>query len=304
MCITASVGKRGVNRPQDVRIIQALLNMCRSRTGIAAPLATDGKIGRKTIAAIGAFQRAISGATQPDCRVDCGGITLGLLRQFMPKRFTREKLQGIMAAASEALVASYFKVLTRAMAASSIDTPLRIAHFLAQIGHESGELRYCEELASGDAYEGRLDLGNREPGDGRRFKGRGLIQLTGRANYQAYSDARGADFVTGANPHRIASEPALAADVAVWFWTVKRLNRLADRDDLRGITRRINGGFNGLADRCRRLARAKWFLNVEGVQRTRLSHGRPPTSQPAVRVAAASRAGAPARACRASRAAP
>ncbi|MGH9791684.1 MAG: peptidoglycan-binding domain-containing protein, partial [Candidatus Acidiferrales bacterium] len=88
MCITASVGKGGVNRPQDVRIIQALLNMCRSRTGIAAPLATDGRIGRKTIAAIGAFQRAVSGATQPDCRVDCGGITLGLLQRFVPKRYT------------------------------------------------------------------------------------------------------------------------------------------------------------------------------------------------------------------------
>ncbi|MGH9861117.1 MAG: peptidoglycan-binding domain-containing protein, partial [Candidatus Acidiferrales bacterium] len=116
MCITASVGKGGLNRPQDVRIIQALLNMCRWHIGIASPWAMDGKIGRKTIAAIGAFQRAVSGATQPDCRVDCGGITLGLLRQCMPQRFTREKLQGIMAAASEALVASYFNVLTRAMA--------------------------------------------------------------------------------------------------------------------------------------------------------------------------------------------
>ncbi len=269
MCITASVGQRGVNRPQDVRIIQALLNMCcstrRNRVsniGIASPLAMDGKLGHKTLAAIRAFQRTVSGATQPDCRVDRGGITLGLLRQCMPRKFTREKLQGIMAAASEGLVDSYFKSLTRGMSAHAIDTPLRVAHFLAQVGHESADLRYCEERASGDAYEGRLDLGNREPGDGRRFKGRGLIQVTGRANYQAYSDARGGDFVTGANPRRIASEPALAADVAVWFWTVKRLNKLADRGDLHGITRRINGGLNGLADRRRRLIRAKWLLNV------------------------------------------
>lgn len=282
MCITASVGAGGANRPHDVRIIQALLNMWRltrgnrasarrhrvSRIGIAAPLAMDGRIGRKTIAAIATFQRTIGGATQPDCRVDCGGITLGLLRQVMPVKFTREKLQGIMAAASERLVASYFEPLTRAMSAHAIDTPLRMAHFLAQIGHESGDLRYCEELASGDAYEGRLDLGNREPGDGRRFKGRGLIQLTGRANYQAYNDARGADFVTGANPQRVARERALAADVAAWFWTAKRLNKLADRDDLREITHRVNGGLNGLADRRRRLARAKWFFKVDGTDRT------------------------------------
>src|SRR5512134_1807593 len=108
----------------------------------------------------------------------------------MPAGFTREKLWAIMIEAVEAQLDRYFEPLAEAMPANDINTPLRIAHFLAQLGHESGDLRYSEELASGIAYEGRLDLGNTQPGDGMRFKGRGLIQLTGRANYTRYGQAR------------------------------------------------------------------------------------------------------------------
>lgn len=145
------------------------------------------------------------------------------------------------------------------MAGHGIDTPLRQCHFLAQIGHESGELRYREEIASGAAYEGRPDLGNTQKGDGVRFKGRGLIQLTGRANVEHYArDSGRADLID--HPERIAAEPELCCDVAGWYWMRHDLNRWADRDDVVKVTRLINGGANGLADRRRLLAHAKAVL--------------------------------------------
>lgn len=137
-----------------------------------------------------------------------------------------------------------------------IDTTLRKAHFLAQVAHESGAGRWMEELASGAAYEGRRDLGNTEPGDGRRFKGRGLIQLTGRANYRAYSQAIYGDDRAIQDPAMVARLPD-AALAAGWFWQAKGLNALADRDSLELVTRRVNGGLNGLADRARYLHMAK-----------------------------------------------
>ena len=263
MCIEKSVGRGCINRIEDSRAVQSLLNMNGSRYGLARPLAMDGKPGTKTYVAIEAFQRGVAGAAQPDGRVDPGGLTLGLLRQGIASDLTREKLQGIMAGAPAERIELYDDGLKQALDGSSISTPLRLAHFLAQVGHESADLRYSKELASGEAYEGRKDLGNSQPGDGPRFKGRGLIQLTGRANYDAYGKARGEDFIAGNGPERIAIEPFLAVDVAIWFWTRNRINRFADEDDVRQVTKIINGGYNGLEDRKRRLARAKWFLNLE-----------------------------------------
>jgi putative chitinase len=137
-----------------------------------------------------------------------------------------------------------------------IDTTLRKVHFLGQVAHESATGRYMEEIASGRAYEGRADLGNTEPGDGVRFKGRGLIQLTGRSNYGAYSLAIHGDDRAVQDPAMVARLPD-AALAAGWFWQAKGLNALADRDSLELVTRRINGGLNGLADRARRLQQAK-----------------------------------------------
>lgn len=146
-----------------------------------------------------------------------------------------------------------------------INTPLRKAHFLAQIGHESGQLRYREEIASGAAYEGRQDLGNTRPGDGRRFKGRGLIQLTGRANYAAYDQDKALGGMLLREPGFLATNPALCCDVAGWFWDRRALNALADEDALHAITRKINGGLNGLEDRAALLARAKsWLWKYKG----------------------------------------
>lgn len=136
--------------------------------------------------------------------------------------------------------------LNAAMAEFHINTPARQASFLAQVGHESGQLRYVKELASGRAYEGRKDLGNTEPGDGVRFKGRGLIQITGRANYARCGAALGYDLIS--HPEYLES-PALACRSAAWFWNANGLNELADAGDQVKVTRRINGGTNGLADR-------------------------------------------------------
>ena len=143
-----------------------------------------------------------------------------------------------------------------------INTPLRWAHYLAQIAHESAELRYSEEIASGKAYDtGKLaiKLGNtpEADGDGQKYKGRGLIQVTGRANYEAYKKYCGFDVVK--QPELLA-KPVGAIRSSMWFWKSKGLNELADRDEFTAITKRINGGTNGIEDRRKYLARAKKVL--------------------------------------------
>ena len=173
---------------------------------------------------------------------------------------TSDQLHLIYRNASAACIALYLPHLVQGMAARGITTPLRQCHFLAQIGAESGELRWPEELASGAAYEGRTDLGNTQPGDGKRFKGRGLIQLSGRFNYAAYGKAIGVDLTKDGAWTRVARDPHLAVDVACWFWETHGCNALADRDALETLTRRINGGLNGLADRHRLLMLAKQVL--------------------------------------------
>lgn len=140
--------------------------------------------------------------------------------------------------------------LNAAMWAAGIVTPARIRAYLAQIGHESGRLRYVREIWGPTPaqlrYEGRADLGNIEPGDGKRYMGRGLIQITGRANYQSVSDALGEDFV--ASPGLLESYQ-WASLSAGWYWESRGLNALADAGEFDSITRRINGGQTGRADR-------------------------------------------------------
>lgn len=140
------------------------------------------------------------------------------------------------------------------LAEYEINTPRRQAHFLAQLAHESAGFKTTVEYASGEAYEGRRDLGNREPGDGKRFKGRGLIQLTGRSNYVQASREMGVDLIR--SPELAAQFPH-ALRIAGWFWKTRGLNAIADRDDVIAITRKINGGLNGIDDRKRYLTIAK-----------------------------------------------
>ena len=141
-----------------------------------------------------------------------------------------------------------------------IDTVLRRSHFLAQVAHESGAGRWLEEIwgptPAQRRYEGRLDLGNTEPGDGYRYRGRGYIQLTGRANYAEFSRDMFGDDRAVLNPDMVAALP-YAAWAAGWYWHKRGINALADRDSLELVTRRVNGGLNGLADRARRLQQAK-----------------------------------------------
>ncbi|PHV51413.1 chitinase [Janthinobacterium sp. BJB301] len=147
--------------------------------------------------------------------------------------------------------------LNAAMAEFSIDTPQRRASFLAQVGHESGQLRYVRELASGAAYEGRADLGNVIAGDGVRFKGRGLLQVTGRANYAACGVALNLDLLAAP---QLLEQTTAACRSAGWFWQSRGLNRLADAGDQERVTRRINGGVNGLAERLALYAAARKVL--------------------------------------------
>lgn len=149
--------------------------------------------------------------------------------------------------------------LGRAMASALINTPSRQAAFLAQVAHESGQLRYIEEIADGSAYEGRADLGNNEPGDGKRYKGRGFLQITGKANYERCGKGLKLDLV--ATPE-LLSTPENAARSAAWFWSTKLLNELADLDQFGLITRRINGGFNGLDDRLKHWLRCRRVLGL------------------------------------------
>lgn len=136
--------------------------------------------------------------------------------------------------------------LNAAMMEFGIDTPMRQASFLAQVAHESGQLLWVRELASGAAYEGRSDLGNVIAGDGVRFRGRGLLQITGRANYAACGVALGLDLLAAP---QLLEQPVAACRSAGWFWQSRGLNRLADTGDQERVTRRINGGANGLAAR-------------------------------------------------------
>lgn len=147
--------------------------------------------------------------------------------------------------------------ISAAMALWAIDSPVRQAMFIAQVGHESGRLVYVRELwgptPSQSGYEGRADLGNTQPGDGQRFMGRGLIQITGRANYALAGAALNLPLLT---QPELLEQTGNAALSAAWFWNVHGLNQLADAGAFETITHRINGGLNGLADRQALLATA------------------------------------------------
>ena len=170
---------------------------------------------------------------------------------------TKQELKRIAPYARGSNIDIYTPLLNKYMCQYEINTQARKAAFLATILHESGSLNYTEEIASGIAYEGRKNLGNSEAGDGKKFKGRGLIQLTGRYNYTVASLATGIDFIK--NPE-LLSEPENATRISCWWWQAKGLNELADKGDFRRITRIVNGGYNGWTDRLNFYNRAKEVL--------------------------------------------
>ena len=142
-----------------------------------------------------------------------------------------------------------------------ITTPLRMAHFLAQCAHETMGFVLMTEMASGRQYEWNAKLGNTHAGDGVKFKGRGLLQLTGRANYQAYARSRFCNGDLMSHPDWLAKLPG-AVKSAMWYWMSRGLNALADQDNVFAITRKIHGGTNGLEQRKIYLTIAKANLGV------------------------------------------
>jgi predicted chitinase len=178
---------------------------------------------------------------------------------------TEAQLRGIMPNLAAQKLQLYLPHLNTAMQAYGVNTMLRTAAFVAQLAHESAEFRFMEEIwgpiPAQIRYEPTSDLakrlGNTQPGDGKRFKGRGPIQITGRFNYKKYGDLLGVD-LTG--QPELAAQPAVAFSTAGLFWKTNGLNELADGDQFVSITKRINGGTNGLPDREKYYARAKDVL--------------------------------------------
>ena len=172
-------------------------------------------------------------------------LTLDILKACMPYAGER--------------AAIYVEALNHAMLEQSIDTMVRQACFLAQICHESGSLRFTLEIDDGTAYEGRKDLGNVVPGDGPRYKGRGFLQITGRTNYEACGQALGKDLLS--DPAYLET-PMGASRSATWFWKSRGLNELADQGLFGTITKKINGGYNGLDDRIKHYVRIRKVFQI------------------------------------------
>jgi putative chitinase len=177
------------------------------------------------------------------------------------------QLKQVMPSLPAVKLERYLPALNHGLLASAVDNPRRTAAFVAQLAHESGELRFMEEIWGPTAAQLRYEppgslatrLGNTEAGDGKRFKGRGPIQITGRFNYKRYGQLLHVDLL--ASP-QTAAEPEAAFAIAGLFWLSNGLNELADADEFTAITRRINGGVNGLAERLRYYGLAKAALRT------------------------------------------
>ena len=176
---------------------------------------------------------------------------------------TAQQLKQIYPQSTAANIELYLPFLNSLLPQFGIDTPERTCAFIAQVGHESGQLRYNKEIwgptAAQKGYEGRKDLGNVIAGDGVKFKGRGLIQITGRANYQAFKNDTGIDCI---GAPAVLELPDNAVRTACWFWRWKDLNKFADNSDFKTLTKRINGGLNGYADRLAIWERAKQVFGI------------------------------------------
>ncbi|XP_076029878.1 glycosyl hydrolase family 19 domain-containing protein HI_1415-like [Oratosquilla oratoria] len=204
---------------------------------------------------------------------------------------THTQLRSIMVDAKAPNIQKFLPFINSTMRKFNITTPLQQAHFLAQVGHECGSFNYLVESLNYSAaglrkifpkhfktnaemesfarkpekianrvYSNRLGNGSEESGDGWKYRGRGMIQLTGKDVYREFASASGSQVLS--DPDRLATDPRLCAESAGWFWKRANLNQLADKDDVEAVTRRINGGVNGLDDRKAYLRRSKLALGI------------------------------------------
>lgn len=241
-------------------------------------LGTDGMVGSGTWNAI---DLALKNTTEPPSIAAESNATIE-----GDQLVTKDKLSQIMPKAKAQDLDKYLAAINEGLIKYSINTPLRIAHFVAQVAHESGSFKYSsenlnygakglrstfgkyfqtEELSEEYArqkekianrvYGNRMGNGDENSGDGWRFRGRGLIQLTGKENYRKFAKDIGIDI--DKQPDKVASDPKVAVLAAAWFWDSRKLNNYADKDDVLTITKRINGGTHGLDDRKAYLERAK-----------------------------------------------
>ena len=261
---------------------------------------TDGKFGPGTEKAVKQFQQ--SAGLKDDGIV--GNDTYKALDAAISKgnnsqtdsesqktSLSEQQLQQIMPQASSANIDRYYQPLLSVTTSYNIDTPLRLAHFIAQIAHESGSLRYTEENLNYSAsalrsvfgkyfktddeanayarqpekianrvYANRMGNGDEASGEGWKYRGRGLIQLTGKENYSNFGKSVIQDLIT--NPDPLAKDPTTAVEGACWYWDNRKLNQYADQDDIVTITKKINGGLNGLEDRKAFLVRAKQVMGL------------------------------------------
>jgi putative chitinase len=228
-----------------VKAIQARLNV--EQTGTFGPT-TEGEV-KAFQASHGIEQTGEVGQQTWDAMFPSQVITAAQWKQVTPS-------------IPDTKLTLYLPFMNAAMIQFGISSPQRAAAWIAQTSEESDQWHTLTEYASGAEYEGRRDLGNTEPGDGKRFKGRGPIQVTGRTNYTEVSAALGADFVS--EPDLLA-EPEYAFKGSAWWWTQHGLNHLADINTAASfisITRVINGGTNGLTTRQLFWARAKTAYGI------------------------------------------
>ncbi len=213
--------------------------------------ATDHELATALNAAVGETQLDYNGREIPQAPPQPGhGITEDQFKQIFPNYATSNHVP-LSPADAEAKAKAWTAAINQAMDEANINTPARQAAFLAEAAEETAWGDTLTEYADGSEYDGRADLGNINPGDGPKYKGRGGLQLTGRNNYAAAGKALGLDLID--NPEQVASDPVIGFRTAGWFWNhgtgLGDLNLLADQGDITTISRAINGGDHGLQAR-------------------------------------------------------
>ncbi len=231
----------------------AIVWMQAALTRLGLPVGQTGILGPTTRQVLMEFQRL----NQVQVNGRMGPTTLARLRAAVEASISLEEFRQMAPGVPDQTLRNYLPHLNASMLRADIRTDARKAAYLAQLGHESDGFNTLEEYASGADYEWREDLGNVHAGDGRRFKGRGPIQVTGRANYKTYGKKLGVDLI--ANPEKAATAE-VGFQIAAEYWKANGLNADADKGDFDTITRVINGGTRGREDRNRRHRQATAVL--------------------------------------------